>query len=238
MSTGMPAKRERELVASSSYMQLKYSEGRAPQTAYPDKLVEYLGRTAYRGTGMLLDLGCGRGDQLEAFRRAGFEAVGVDIHDDRHPSALRVDLDEPLPFESHSFDCVFTKSVVEHLSDPLFVLTEARRVLRPGGRIAVLTPSWRHTGESIFYSEYTHVRPFTLQSLAEAMQLAGFRDVDVRYFWQLPVTWRRPFLRVATLPPRILRLPYRPLDEVASPAWLNRWIRFSREVMLLATGST
>ena len=81
----MPAKRERELVASSSYMQLKYSEGRAPQTAYPDKLVEYLGRTAYRGTGMLLDLGCGRGDQLEAFRRAGFEAVGVDIHEDRHP---------------------------------------------------------------------------------------------------------------------------------------------------------
>lgn len=233
----MPGKRERDLLASSSYMRLKYSQRRSPRTAYPDKLVGHLTQTIYGRPGRLLDLGCGRGDQLEAFGRAGYDCVGVDIHEDRHPSAVRVDLEEPLPFETGTFDHVFTKSVVEHLSDALFVLTEARRVLRGGGRIAVLTPSWRHTGGEIFYSEFTHVRPFTLQSLAEALDLSGFRDVEVGYFWQLPAVWRRPSLRVTTLPPRLLRLPYRPLHEIALPTGLNRWIRFSREVMLLGTGS-
>ena len=233
----MPGKRERDLVASSLYMRLKYSDRRAPRTAYPDQLVHHLTRTIYGKPGRLLDLGCGRGDQLEAFRRAGYEAVGVDIHDDRHPDAAHVDLEEPLPFEAGSFDYVFTKSVVEHLSDPLFALTEARRVLRQGGTIVVLTPSWRHTGGEIFYSEYTHVRPFTLQSLAEALKLAGFRHADASYFWQLPLTWSHPSLRVVTVAPRILQLRYRPLHDVGLPARLNRWIRFSREVMLLGAAS-
>jgi SAM-dependent methyltransferase len=233
----MPGKRERDLVAASAYMRLKYSERRAPRTGYPDRLVRHLTATTFGQPGKLVDLGCGRGDQLEAFRRAGYDCVGVDIHDDRHPSAKRVDLEEPLPFETASLDAVFTKSVIEHLSDPLFVLTEAHRVLRPGGRIVVLTPSWRHTGGAIFYSEYTHVRPFTLQSLAEALHLAGFHDVSATYFWQLPAVWRHPSLRVATLLPRVFRVPYRPLDDVALPTWVNRWVRFSREVMVLGTGA-
>lgn len=233
----MPGKRERELVASSSYMRMKYSEQRAPHTGYPDRLAAHLTRTTYGQPGKLLDLGCGRGDQLEAFGRAGYDCVGADIHNDRHPSAVRVDLEERLPFETESFDAVFTKSVIEHLSDALFVMTEARRVLRPGGRIAVLTPSWRHTGGEIFYSEYTHVRPFTVQSLAELLHLAGFRDVVAEYFWQLPSVWRHTSLRTATLAPRLFRVPYRPLHAVALPDGLNRWIRFSREVMLLGTGT-
>jgi hypothetical protein len=48
-----------------------------------------------------------------------------------------------------------------------------------------------------FFSEYAHVWPFTTPSLHEALTLAGFEEVDVGYFRQLPFTWRHPWL----LPP-------------------------------------
>jgi hypothetical protein len=96
-----------------------------------------------------------------------------------------------------------------------------------------MTPSWRHTGGEIFYSEYTHVRPFTKQSLAELLTLAGFDGVEVKYFWQLPRLWSHPWLRPVTALPRLGHVPYRPLHAAPWPQALNRAIRFSREVMLL-----
>lgn len=47
-----------------------------------------------------------------------------------------------LPFESSTFDLVLGMEILEHLAiDPLFFLTEAVRVLRPGGRIVLTTPN-------------------------------------------------------------------------------------------------
>jgi SAM-dependent methyltransferase len=43
-----------------------------------------------------------------------------------------------LPFEENSFDAVYCRYVLEHLSDPPRALSEMRRVLRPGGRVFVL----------------------------------------------------------------------------------------------------
>ena len=84
-------------------------------------------------------------------------------------------------------------------------------------------------------SEYTHRRPFTRQSLAEALLLAGFEDVRVRPFVQLPAVWERPFLLPAVRAVRALPLRYRPLDEARWPDGLNKLIRFSKEVVLLGT---
>jgi ubiquinone/menaquinone biosynthesis C-methylase UbiE len=46
-----------------------------------------------------------------------------------------------MPFDADSFDLVFCEYVVEHLRDPLAAFREMQRVLRPGGRILVLTPN-------------------------------------------------------------------------------------------------
>ena len=219
-------------MAASRYLDLKYPV--VARSGYQNELAEYLTSAMFGGTGSLLDLGCGRGALLEAFARCGHDVVGVDIHKDRHPDALLVDLSDPLPFEDGSFDFVFTKSVLEHLPDPLFTLAESCRVLRPGGTVVAMTPSWKHTGASIFYTEYTHVRPFTLPSLREALTLAGFSEARVDYFWQLPILWRRPWLQPLTLLPRLARLPYRPLSGAPWPEAMNKQVRFAREVMLLA----
>lgn len=235
---------ERDFLARSSYMELKYSEKRAPRTPYPSLLARWLLEHVYGTPGQLLDLGSGRGDQLRAFAELGFEVQGVDIA----PKSVEmagglpvqvVDLEaETLPFEAETFDAIFSKSVIEHIRTAASFLSAARTVLRPGGRIAILTPAWEYTYRRAFYSEYTHVRPFTRQSLAEALTLAGFTGVDTVYFHQLPFLWRRPWLHPAVAALRVVPLRYRPLDPDARwPQRLNTLVRFSKEVMLLGVGT-
>jgi SAM-dependent methyltransferase len=234
---------ERAFLARSRYMDLKYSPERAPRTAYPDLLARWLLDNVYGRPGRLLDLGAGRGDHLASFERLGFDVVGVDVNE-RSPElggGLRietVDLEaQPLPFDPEHFDFVFTKSVIEHLRTAASVLARVREVLLPGGRIAVMTPSWAHTYKRVFYSEYTHVRPFTQQSLHEALLLAGFEDVRVRPFRQLPFLWRHPVLEPAVAALAAVPLPYRPLHRAPWPPRANTLVRFSKEVMLLGTAA-
>ncbi len=47
-----------------------------------------------------------------------------------------------LPFPDRSFDAVFSHALFEHLAEPLAALQEIRRVLRPGGLVALSSPDW------------------------------------------------------------------------------------------------
>jgi SAM-dependent methyltransferase len=51
---------------------------------------------------------------------------------------------EHLPFAGESFDLVVCLWVLEHVREPLTVLHEVGRVLRPGGHLVFLTPNLRH----------------------------------------------------------------------------------------------
>jgi ubiquinone/menaquinone biosynthesis C-methylase UbiE len=72
------------------------------------------------------------------------KVVGVDLdprvasmfHSEFHLGSLT-----SMPFESSSFDLIFCEYVVEHLEDPEGAFREMRRVLKPGGRILLLTPN-------------------------------------------------------------------------------------------------
>jgi SAM-dependent methyltransferase len=143
-----------------------------------------------------------------------------------------------LPFPDASFDFVFSKSVVEHMHDPIDLAREAQRVLKPGGVAVIMTPSWEHNAWGPFYIDHTHVTPFTAPSLADLMSLAGFDQVRSRFFHQLPFVWRHRALRVVPRAIAKLPLPYTPYRERAPwPAGMNKLIRFSKEVMLLARGT-
>lgn len=99
----------------------------------------------------LLDVGCGIGQML-ASAPSPRMAVGVDLAEAALSAARRrglavalADLEGAhLPFRDASFDRVTCLGVIEHLFDPRPVMSEARRVLTPGGLFIVLTPNVRH----------------------------------------------------------------------------------------------
>ena len=98
---------------------------------------------------LLLDLGCGDGAySLAAFER-GARVTGVDISDAMLASARRratacgASIEwrrafaESLPFGSGTFDTVFAVTVLSFIKDPLHVVREISRVLRPGGAFVI-----------------------------------------------------------------------------------------------------
>jgi 2-polyprenyl-3-methyl-5-hydroxy-6-metoxy-1,4-benzoquinol methylase len=229
-----------------AYLATSYSHQNRPLNPYVRHMSRHLHQTVFEGRqGTLLDIGCGRGDQLRAFAELGLQCSGTDIANTAVDLAPGFDVrianleTDASPFEGSAFDFVYSKSVIEHMRYPDRFLHVARESLKPGGTACILTPSWFHTYR-IFYMEYTHVTPFTIESLATAMTMAGFVDVSVSYFYQLPFVWKRPgwlpLVKLLGAAVGAAGLPYRPLRRVPWPVPLNNLLRFSHDVMLLGVG--
>jgi len=137
----------------------------------------------------LLDVGCSNGDFVRSALRLGFDAEGVEPAPAAARTAqeaglkVRQGLLEEAAFPEQSFDAVTLFEVIEHLREPLALLRECWRVLRPGGVLLIGTgnrASWtaqamgarwdyldigRHGGHISFYSP---------SSLRLAAERAGF----------------------------------------------------------------
>jgi SAM-dependent methyltransferase len=217
----------------SSYLQIQYAEDRVPRTGFPSRLTEWLAVKfgILRGD-ELLDVGCGRGDFLRAWQ-GNCRAWGLD-QDPQAEDIDRVDLmSGRWPWPDTGVDVVFSKSVIEHLPDPGRFLKETYRVLRPGGRIIVMTPDWR-TYMRTFYDDYTHVRPYDRVSLADLLTAAGFWCVEVERIYQYPPMWDWPALRP-------LAWLWRQLAPVELSLWLSSctgcgFFRWASQLTLLGSG--
>jgi len=228
-------------VVKRNYLDISYDEKKLPRTAYPGKLAQYLYKNHFKKTGSLLDVGCGRGEFLEQFKDLGFEVHGIDVspsvEDLNIGFTARCDFEhERFPLEEKSLDFVFSKSVVEHLHHPEKMVNECFRVLKPGGKAIFMCPSWVHTYWGPFYIDHTHVTPFTLPSLNQLLELSGFCVEHSEHFLQLPIVWRFPILKIGVELTARLPIPYRPLYPIKLPESVNKWVRFSKEKMLLVVG--
>ena len=90
----------------------------------------------------MLDLGCGKGRFAARLEEAGAKVVGLDLSAAMLAEAKGLDRVRAsarrLPFADGAFDAVVAVEVFEHLAGLDAVLGEVRRVLRPGGRLAVV----------------------------------------------------------------------------------------------------
>jgi ubiquinone/menaquinone biosynthesis C-methylase UbiE len=145
-----------------------------------------------------LDLGAGDGRVAEALRArelvlADVSEVALERAQRRVPGATTalVAPDAALPFGDSSFDLVLCTETIEHVRDVQLFLSEARRVLRPGGTLALTTPAHgRMTGvavlvrgfERLFDPLSPHLRFFSRASLAGLLEEMGFdiRSLDRR----------------------------------------------------------
>jgi SAM-dependent methyltransferase len=94
----------------------------------------------------LLEIGCGNGFFLQQALEKGWREVrGVEPSADavaKAPPAVRGMIEEDVMrgglFAPESFDAVCLFQVLDHISEPIELLEECRRVLRPGGHILAL----------------------------------------------------------------------------------------------------
>jgi len=97
----------------------------------------------------ILDIGCGTGHLAGELMRRGYQAWGVDLssamveyaREHYNPEQFRVGDIERIPFPDNTFDGVMCLGVMEYLEKDEPALREMWRVLKPGGRAVITTPS-------------------------------------------------------------------------------------------------
>lgn len=142
--------------------------------------------------GRVLDVGCGSGALVERLGNLGWHAEGVDLDEQAIRAArtsnltVRLGTLEEQRYLDGGFDAVTMSHVIEHVHDPLQLLRECRRILKPGGRLVVVTPNISSLGHRYFGASWLgldpprHLHIFTPSSLAELAKGAGFRNVNVK----------------------------------------------------------
>lgn len=151
----------------------------------------------------VLDLGCAAGAISHFLSTLGCRTVGVDAEPRAIERARELFPDLQfqlanvvrLPFEGASFDKAVAADLVEHLDDRTLaaMLSETRRVLRPGGTLSIYTPNPKHPIERlksrnlILAENPTHIGLRTATELEAALRRAGY-EVDF-------VDWRPSFIR-------------------------------------------
>ena len=128
----------------------------------------------------LIDVGCGTGWLADHFRHyTGIDvsAEAVSIAQRRGRNVIRGDLDRPLPFADGSFDGAVLKDVLEHVTTPVALVEEVRRVLCPGANVYACSPD----AQRWVWDDYTHRRPFTAKSLRLLFIDQGFIVRHVGY---------------------------------------------------------
>ena len=214
----------------ADYLKVIYDTKSHPLNSYPRKLVMYLIKSFQLKKGdKLLEPGCGRGEFLNEFNNLGLECFGIDLS----PLAgslcpgievkKKIDIEnDTWPYPDNFFDCIYSKSLMEHLYAPDKYLIEAKRVLKPDGKIICLIPDWEANYKT-YFDDFTHRTPFTKVSLRDILSITDYKNIIVSKFRQLPIVWKYPILNIFCK----LISPFIPVRTQ------NKFLRFSRELMLI-----
>jgi SAM-dependent methyltransferase len=119
-----------------------------------------------RNPGALLDVGCGLGAFAADMQRRGWSARGTDFDAKAawHVSknhGFPVDVGElrEIAYPDNRFDAVTARHVIEHIREPVGFLRECWRILRPGGRLVLVTPNVASLGHSNYGRHWRGLEP-------------------------------------------------------------------------------
>jgi 2-polyprenyl-3-methyl-5-hydroxy-6-metoxy-1,4-benzoquinol methylase len=133
-----------------------------PYRALVEKSV--LGLQAFPG-GHLLDVGCGRGDLVAQLSALGWQAEGLEVDPEAVNQArsrgIKVNLGdlESQTYPEACFDVITMNHVIEHVHDPIGLLRECHRLLKPGGWCLAFTPNLESWGHKSFKDNWVALDP-------------------------------------------------------------------------------
>jgi len=168
--------------------------------------------------GRLLDIGCSLGYFVEGALQRKWQASGVEISPQASEEARSLGLDvktgvlEDVHYPDEAFDCVTMWDVLEHVPDPTLHMREVRRILKPGGILAIGTPNLGHPAFKAKRENWRHLKPsehifyFEERTLARLFEKTGFRQV---------------------IPPIIPNRRFPGWPVAAARAWLYRTLRLN-----------
>lgn len=138
--------------------------------------------------GRVLDVGCGRGWLLHAFKQFGWKVQGTEISASASAHArevlklpVAIGRLEDLSLPAGQFDAVMLWHVLEHLPDPHSLLSEVQRLLKPGGVLFIGVPDFggweaQFCRDKWFHLDVPrHLTHLTRPTLTSALAVAGFK---------------------------------------------------------------
>jgi SAM-dependent methyltransferase len=165
-----------------------------------------------------LEIGTGTGIFLEILKGRGFEtAVGVE------PSAAAIAAAPPhrrswiheatfteSDFQPESFDLICCFMTLEHVRNPLEIVSAAGRLLRPGGALAVVTHDYRSPinrilGKRSPIIDIEHMQLFSQKSIRQLLETGSFESIETNSFKNCYAL--RYWMRLLPLP-RIVKDPF------------------------------
>jgi SAM-dependent methyltransferase len=186
-----------------------------------------------------LEIGAGNGALLDRLRTLGFaELVGIEPSRQAAGSApaalrrsIRIESFDPRSLPAAHFTLVIANQTLEHVPAPLELLSAARRVLKPGGLLMLVSHNYRHwlmrlLGARSPIIDIGHLQIFSPSSLAAALRHAGFRNEGIRPFANAyPLHY---WTRLLPIPPGLKRPLY---------AWLRRSHAVGGRVLRASVGN-
>lgn len=136
----------------------------------------------------ILDVGCGTGNLSYHLQKEGYNVTGLDVSGfalaeakKRGIKSVLGDLDSELPFKDNSFDCVVCCQVLQHIFEPLKLVSDMKRV---GSKFIIINvPNiayWKYRARLLFgdfpftsISYHEPIRFFTLETLKNMITDAG-----------------------------------------------------------------
>lgn len=143
--------------------------------------------------GTLLDIGCGNGRFLKRMADQGWSVVGTDFDNDAVAyvkktyqfEAYAGDLLD-LPLSPERFDMITLQHVIEHVPDPVKLLNHCKTLLKPQGKIILVTPNIQSWGHHYYQQHWRglepprHVYLYAPKTLEALTQQVGLKTCDLR----------------------------------------------------------
>ena len=190
-----------------------------------EKIIFFKENNILEKKGKVLDIGFGKGGFLLSLKNESWDCTGLELTDDvallpgvEGKFKIFYGADAFNNLDKDGYDIITLWHVLEHLSSPVEVLSEAQKYLRSDGKIIVAVPNYDSLSAKLFKKYWYgaippwHLHLFTPRTVSFAMAQSGFVANEIRAFGKIEshLLWIESFTNIIEeIPPGLLSVPKR-----------------------------